>query len=142
MPFLTRFCVRLLPNTQHTVLFSLDAAGQVCGCTRIAGTSGRCEIDVGHIVREAQGHVAVSVVALHNHPSKTVAEPSAHDDEATHALREALEAQGIGLFDHFVVAQHHLHSYREAEMAPETAWEAEQRKEAALWAPYGGRRPW
>jgi RadC-like JAB domain len=126
---------------EHTVLFSLDEAGQVCGCTRIAGTADRCEIDVGYIVKEAQGHAAVSVVALHNHPSKTVAEPSAHDDQATDALREALSQAGIGLFDHFIVARHHLHSYRESAMEPEWLREAEERRESALWAPYGGRRP-
>jgi DNA repair protein RadC len=128
--------------TETTAVFSLDAAGQVCGCTRIPGTADRCEIDVGHVVRESQGHVAVSVVMLHNHPHRQAAEPSADDDTATEALREALAEVSIGLTDHFIcVPSGHVHSYRESAMEPESLWEREQRRESQLWAPYSGRRP-
>ena len=128
--------------TETTAVFSLDEAGNVCGCTRIQGTADRCEIKPAHIVREARAHAAVSVVMLHNHPHREAAEPSANDDQATEVLREALAQAGIGLFDHFICSRSgHVHSYRESAIEPESLYEQRERRDAALWAPYGGRRP-
>lgn len=128
---------------EHTVFFSLDEAGNVCGCTRVQGQADRCDIDGARVVREAINQQAVSTVILHQHPRRQVAEPSADDDRCTETLREALAAASIGLFDHFIISPSgHVHSYRESAMEPESLREVEERREAALWAPYGGVNPY
>lgn len=71
------------------------------GCT--AGASPAASISVRKIVQTALNQNAASVVLAHNHPSG-YALPSPEDLDTTRTLQTALQAVGIVLADHIIVA--------------------------------------
>ena len=60
-------------------------------------------LDIRQIVQNAITFCASSVILAHNHPSG-VALPSDDDHTATQQARAALEAIGVQLADHIIVA--------------------------------------
>lgn len=72
-----------------------------CRCT--GGSITAASISVRKIVQTALNQNAASVVLAHNHPSG-YALPSPEDLDTTRTLQMALQAVGIALADHIIVA--------------------------------------
>ena len=70
-------------------------------------------INIRQIMEHALRAKAVMVVLAHNHPSG-VALPSREDETATELAREALDAMGVALVDHIIVADNDYVSLRES----------------------------
>lgn len=85
-------------------LLCLDAKCKVIDCSLIhRGAVNMTAISVRKIVKAALDHNATSVVIAHNHPSG-LALPSREDRETTATLKTALDAVGVSLVDHVIVA--------------------------------------
>jgi DNA repair protein RadC len=92
-------------GARETVAFAfLDRAGRVLGLRHCA--SGRLEkvyVPVRVVAGDAISLGAHMVVMAHNHPSGD-AEPSRDDVSATRRIGRALDALGVRLVDHLVLA--------------------------------------
>ena len=78
-------------------------------------TSGSLEstlIDSGRILRKAIEKQCSGVILVHNHPSGSP-QPGQADIHQTEVLRRALEAVGIRLTDHVVIANNAYYSFSE-----------------------------
>ena len=85
-------------------LLCLDAKCKVLDCSLVhRGAVNMTAISARKIVKTALDHNATSVVVAHNHPSG-LALPSREDRETTAALKAALNAVGVALVDHVIVA--------------------------------------
>ena len=85
-------------------LLCLDAKCKLLDCSLIhRGSVNAAGISVRKIVEQAIRCNATSVVLSHNHPSG-VALPSQEDLATTQQLRTALDAVGVTLSDHVIVA--------------------------------------
>lgn len=85
-------------------LLCLDAKCKALDCALVhRGAVNVTAISVRKIVKAALDHNATSVVVAHNHPSG-LALPSCEDRETTLVLKSALEAVGVALIDHVIVA--------------------------------------
>lgn len=85
-------------------LLCLDAKCKVLDCRCIGrGSINAADISVRRVVETALAVNATSVVLAHNHTSG-IALPSREDEMTTRQLRTALNAVGIILADHIVVA--------------------------------------
>ncbi len=85
-------------------LLCLDAKCKVMDCKLVhRGAVNMAAISVRRIVKSALERNATSVVVAHNHPSG-IALPSSEDRETTVNLKTALEAVGVTLVDHIIVA--------------------------------------
>lgn len=85
-------------------LLCLDAKCKVLACVPVhRGSITSAAISVRKIVQTALNQNAASVVLAHNHPSG-YALPSPEDLETTRTLQGALQAVGIALADHIIVA--------------------------------------
>jgi DNA repair protein RadC len=69
------------------------------------------DLPIRDVAADALAFGATSVVMAHNHPSGDPT-PSAADREATRLLARALEALGVRLIDHLVVARSGVTSFR------------------------------
>lgn len=86
-------------------LLCLDAKCKVLDCLLIhRGAVNVTEISARKIVKAALDRNATSVVVAHNHPSG-FALPSREDRETTASLKVALDAVGVTLVDHVIVAE-------------------------------------
>lgn len=85
----------LMLNAQHRLIYTLQSG---------EGTTNQSTIYPRTVVEGALRHAAASVILAHNHPGGSI-EPSAEDIESTERMRTALEAIGIPMLDHFVVAE-------------------------------------
>ena len=96
---------RFLGEQEEVVyLLCLDAKCKVLDCSLVhRGAVNVTAISVRKIVRAALEHNATSVVVAHNHPSG-LALPSHEDRETTATLKTALDAVGVALVDHVIVA--------------------------------------
>ena len=82
----------------------LDRKGKLLACKRLgAGSVASADLDVRRLVENAILTGASAVILAHNHPSG-VALPSDGDYTATMRVRAALNAIGIELADHIIVA--------------------------------------
>ena len=91
----------------------LDAGGRIVKQAEIAkGDVNTVHFPIRKLVEAAIGCRAVSVILAHNHPGGTIA-PSREDLDATAAAKSALEAVGIRLLDHLIVAGEQYCSLRE-----------------------------
>ena len=89
---------------EEVYLLCLDAKCKVLDCRRMfSGSINNVSINVRRVVEEALRHRATSVILAHNHTSG-IALPSRDDEESTSIVQAALEAVGIQLVDHIVVA--------------------------------------
>ena len=82
----------------------LDRKGKLLACKRLGeGSASAVNLDIRKLVENALLSSASSVILAHNHPSG-VALPSDDDHTATQQARAALEAIGVRLADHIIVA--------------------------------------
>ena len=82
----------------------LDRKGKLLACKRLGeGSVAPADLDVRRLVENAILTGASAVILAHNHPSG-VALPSDGDYTATMRVRAALNAIGIELADHIIVA--------------------------------------
>ncbi len=76
----------------------------------LTGTLTEAPLYPRRVVEAALSHCAHSVLLLHNHPSGDPA-PSESDTQATEAVRAALNAIDIELFDHIIVGHGVVYSF-------------------------------
>lgn len=82
----------------------LDRKGKLLSCKRLGeGSVASADLDVRRLVENVILTGASAVVLAHNHPSG-IALPSREDYAATDRVRLALEAIGVRLVDHIIVA--------------------------------------
>ena len=94
-------------------LLCLDAKCDVLCCRKIGeGSVNSASVPIRKIVEMALAVNATSVVLAHNHPSG-IAQPSGEDVATTARLFVALDAVGVELSDHIVVAGDHYASIRQ-----------------------------
>lgn len=92
----------------------LDAKGRKLHVYKVGeGDVGSVGLNIRRIMENALHSHAMMVVLAHNHPSG-VALPSREDETATELAREALEAMGVALVDHIIVADDDYVSLRES----------------------------
>jgi len=97
-------------------LLCLDAKCKVLGCTEVGrGSVNAAGLSIRKIVETALRYNAVSVVLSHNHPGG-LAFPSAEDTVTTRRVALALDAVGIILADHIIVADHDFVSMAESDL--------------------------
>jgi len=90
----------------------LDAGQRVLGMRHArAHSAGRLDLPIRDIAADAIAFDARGLVMAHNHPSGDPT-PSAADREATRLLARALDALGVRLLDHLVVARGGITSFR------------------------------
>ncbi len=89
---------------EQVYLLCLDAKCKALDCVLIqSGDVNSAGISVRKVLKAALAANATSVVLAHNHPSG-VALPSEEDRRATKIVKDALDAVGILLADHIIVA--------------------------------------
>ena len=89
---------------EQVYLLCLDAKCKVLDCSLVhRGAVNMTAISARKIVKTALDHNATSVVVAHNPPSG-LALPSREDRETTATLKAALNAVGVALVDHVIVA--------------------------------------
>lgn len=92
----------------------LDAKGKLLACKRLGkGSASMVNLDTRKLVENALLTSASSVVLAHNHPSG-VALPSEDDQATTRRAKAALEAVGVRLVDHIIVADNDFVSFYES----------------------------
>ena len=106
----------LLAGQSKEVMYQLclDAKGRKLHVYKLGeGDVGSVGLNVRRIMENALHTNAMMVVLAHNHPSG-VALPSREDETATELAREALDAMGVALVDHIIVADNDYVSLRES----------------------------
>lgn len=106
----------LLAGQSKEVMYQLclDAKGRKLHVCKLGeGDVGSVGLNVRRIMENALHTNAMMVVLAHNHPSG-VALPSREDETATELAREALDAMGVALVDHIIVADNDYVSLRES----------------------------
>lgn len=91
----------------------LAADGRVLGLRHVAGAVDRLVLPIRSVAIDALGFDAHAVVMAHNHPSGDPT-PSEADLAVTRRVSRGLEAIGIRLLDHLVVAGDRRVSLRSA----------------------------
>lgn len=92
----------------------LDRKGKLLSCKRLGeGSACTVSLDIRKLVKNALLSSASSVVLAHNHPSG-VALPSSADQAATDQAKAALDAIGVRLEDHIIVADQDFVSFSES----------------------------
>ena len=82
----------------------LDRKGKLLACKRLNdGGASSAALDIRKVVENAILTSASTVILAHNHPSG-IALPSREDEATTRRLETALDAVGIQLVDHIIVA--------------------------------------
>lgn len=95
-------------------LLLLDSIGKVINCRMVGyGSVNSANVPVRRLVQDALVANASGVVVAHNHPNG-VAVPSQEDISATVFLRDTLDALGILLIDHIIIADDDFISLRES----------------------------
>ena len=95
-------------------ILCLDAKCKVISCKEVGeGSVNSASVPIRRVVEMALAANATSVILAHNHPSG-FAVPSSDDLQTTRRLALALDAVGIELVDHVVVAEHELVSMVES----------------------------
>ena len=91
------------PQEMAAVAF-LSPERRLLGFRHLAGLDSSVTIPVRAIVRDALAMDAALAILAHNHPGSD-STPSADDLHATQLLARGLEAVGVTLLDHLVIAQ-------------------------------------
>ena len=96
---------RFIGRQEETVLLTcLDGKCRVLSCTVLhKGSLNSSEVNVRKLLTAALKHNAAAVILAHNHPGG-VALPSPEDLDTTRRVRSVLEAMGVQLMDHIIVA--------------------------------------
>lgn len=112
--YLKRYFVGKREETIY--LLCLDAKCKVLSCSEVGrGSVNSAGLSIRKIVETALSFNAVSVVLSHNHPSG-LAFPSPEDVATTRRVALALDAVGIVLADHIVVAEDDFVSLAESDL--------------------------
>lgn len=112
--YLKRFYVG--KREEVVYLLCLDAKCKVLSCTEVGrGSVNSAGLSIRTIVETALRYNAVSVVLSHNHPSG-FAIPSTEDTVTTRRVALALDAVGIILADHIIVAEADFVSLAESDL--------------------------
>ena len=91
-------------KNETVMILCLDAKCKLIVCRELGeGSVNSTSISARRVVETALGVKATSVVLAHNHPSG-VAVPSADDVQTTRIIGKSLNAVGIVLTDHLVIA--------------------------------------
>lgn len=99
-------------TTESIALVFLNKAGDTLGMHHLPqGRLSSVDIPVRIIVAIAMAHESQDVLIAHNHPSGDP-EPSQQDLRTTQRVANALEALGIRLVDHLVLAADASVSFR------------------------------
>ena len=106
-------------RNEKVLLVCLDNKCKVLQCSFVSeGSVSATEINVRRILEQAINSHATAVVIAHNHPSG-FALPSVEDQTSTRSIAFTLDAAGIQLVDHLVVAEDDYVSMRSTPtMAP------------------------
>lgn len=106
-------------HNEKVLLVCLDNKCKVLQCSFVSeGSVSATEINVRRILEQAINSHATAVVIAHNHPSG-FALPSVEDQTSTRSIARTLDAAGIQLVDHLVVAEDDYVSMRSTPtMAP------------------------
>ena len=106
---------RFLGRRDETVMLLCLDAKRVPICCRVVseGSVNTAEVSVRKVVEAALSVNATTVVLAHNHPSG-IAVPSMEDIVTTRRMAVALDAVGITLEDHIVVAGRDYVSLRDS----------------------------
>ncbi len=100
-------------DREMVFLICMDNRCRVLNSSMIfKGDINATEISVRVVLQTALRHNSTSVIIAHNHP-KGFAIPSKQDIASTIALRKALDAAGILLVDHLIVADEDFVSMRD-----------------------------
>lgn len=90
--------------TESLLVFAIGADGKILAQTELAGQLGNTiVVNLRRLVEFAVNSGAASVILAHNHPGG-FAVPSPDDYDATERLLMSLEAVGVSLTDHLIVA--------------------------------------
>ncbi|WP_300411658.1 DNA repair protein RadC [uncultured Oscillibacter sp.] len=110
------YLLELFSNEPNEAVYQLclDGKGKLLACKRLGeGSVSAVTVDVRKVVQNAIFHTASSVILAHNHPSG-IALPSEDDHAVTARVRAALDAIGVRLEDHIIVADHDFVSFSES----------------------------
>ena len=103
---LRKYFEKLYTGEQYEVMYQLclDANGRLLNIFKLnQGTPVSVALDMREIISNALASGAATVILAHNHPSGA-AEASAADIRGTNQVSRALEAIGVLLADHVIVA--------------------------------------
>lgn len=101
-------------RNETVYMICLDAKGKVLNCSRLGeGTLNSASLPTRRVVETALVNRASAVVLAHNHTSG-IAIPSHEDVAATRMVRDLLEAMGVELLDHLVMADDDFTSMRQS----------------------------
>ena len=96
---------------EFILLLCLDSKRQLISCVEVSrGVVNSVDANVRKVAETALKNRAVSVILAHNHPD-SIAKPSREDDFVTTQVRAAMEALGIPMRDHIIVAGEEYFSY-------------------------------
>lgn len=105
-------------RNEMSYLLCLDAKGKVLGCDCLSeGSLNMTSVNTRAAVECALRHRASCVLLAHNHTSG-IAKPSAEDVAATVQVDRVMDAMGIELLDHLVVADGDFVSLKESGAKP------------------------
>lgn len=110
------YLLELFSNEPNEAVYQLclDGKGKLLPCKRLGeGSVSAVTVDIRKVVQNAIFHTASSVILAHNHPSG-IALPSEDDHAVTARVRAALDAIGVRLEDHIIVADHDFVSFSES----------------------------
>ena len=103
-------------------MLCLNSQRRIICCIELErGVVNEVRVNVRKLVETALKYKASSVIIAHNHPDG-VALPSAEDDVTTEQIFKALNAVGIALADHLVIADGDFVSYRESDKFRRYVW--------------------
>ena len=104
------------PEVERLVVVALNCRGFPLGhAIASVGTVNSTIFHPREVFRAAIVASAASIVVMHNHPSGDPT-PSSSDIHATRLLREAATLLQIPMFDHVIVGDPDIYSFREAGM--------------------------
>ncbi|MDD3766163.1 MAG: DNA repair protein RadC [Eubacteriales bacterium] len=101
------YCVKLYTGVVNEIMYvlCLDASNKLVNQVLVAeGTPSEVYVEPRQIVEHVIHTTTCSVVLCHNHPGGTLM-PSQNDIETNKRIKVALEAIGIRLLDHIIVAK-------------------------------------
>lgn len=99
-------------TTESLAFIFLDAAGTALGLHHLPGTAAASiDVSLRAVAAAAMAHGSTRVIMAHNHPSGDP-EPTPEDLRTTRRVAAALDALGIRLVDHLVLAADSSVSFR------------------------------
>jgi len=99
-------------NHEVFIVLYLDTKLRIIFESELAiGFSDKVAVDIKDIIKNTSNLNASSVILVHNHPSGEC-EPSKEDIDLTHEICMLLEIVGISIFDHIIVTEKEIFSFK------------------------------